>query len=100
MKQKEGAEYEAALPETEEEFPEKPKEIEKFGEFRKRLAFAINLKHLKTKIKPNAKCRYSEESEEGKYNPETGYVEFRQGIFEGDLERVTLNNGNLWFAEE
>jgi hypothetical protein len=100
LKQKAGVEYEAALPETEEELLERPGAIEKYGEFRKRLAFTIDLKHLKTKIQPNSKCRYKEESEEGKYNPETGFVEFPGGVFEGDLEEVTLKNGNLWFEEE
>jgi hypothetical protein len=92
-------EYEAAVPETEEEELTNPKAVEKYGEFRKRLAFAIDLKRLKSEIKPNAKCRYNEESEEGKFNPETGYVEWGYGSFEGTLEAITLKEGNVWFEE-
>jgi hypothetical protein len=101
LKQKEGVEYEAAVPETEVEGPfvEGTGKYAQFGEFRKRLAFAIDLKKLKTEIEPNSKCRYHEESEEGKFNPETGFVEFGSGIFEGDLEDITLKNGSVWFEE-
>jgi hypothetical protein len=98
LTQEAGAGYEAALPETEEELLEKPRQIEKYGQVRKRLAFTIDVKKLKTEIKPSRKCRL--EGEEGKFNPETGYVEFRGGIFEGGLQEVTLKRGNLWFEEE
>jgi hypothetical protein len=100
FKQEAGAEHEAALPETEEELLKKPKLIERYGEVRKRLSFAIDIKHLKTELKPSRKCRYNEGAEEGKYNPETGYVEFRDGRFEGGLTGITLAGGNLWFEEE
>jgi hypothetical protein len=101
LTQKPGAEYEAAVPETEEQLLKKPKQIEKFGEVRKRLAFAIDLKRLKSYIVFKRKCRYREsESEEGRFNPETGHVEFNKGIFEGGLREVTLKEGNLWFEEE
>ena len=102
LKQKPGEEYEAALPETQEEgpFAEGSSKFGRFGEFRKRLNFTIFLKSIKTEIEPNAKCRYQEGSEEGKYNPETGKVNFPRGYFEGDLEGITLNNGSVWFEEE
>jgi hypothetical protein len=102
FKQKEGVEYEAGVPETEEEGPFEAgtHKFEKYGEFRKRLAFAIDLRRIKTKVEPNSRCRYDNESEEGKYNPETGYVEFGGGHFEGTLEEVTLANGSVWFEEE
>jgi hypothetical protein len=106
MKQRAGVEYEAAVPETEEQLLEAPRLIEKYGEYRKRLAFELNLKHLKTKIKPNALCRYKgktgeepEPEDEGKYNAETGYVEFFQGLFLGNLEHIELKGGNVWFEE-
>lgn len=99
LKQKAGVEYEAAVPETNEELLEHRAAIEKYGEYRKRLSFALDLRKIKSKLKPNAKCRYKEGSEEGKFNPETGYVEFTGGIIEGTLPEVTLKNGNLWFEE-
>jgi hypothetical protein len=90
LKQKEGVEYEAAVPETEEG-------VRHAGPFRY-LNFEINLRKLRSYITPNDKCRYKEESEEGKFNPETGNVEFNGGIFEGFLGEVKLNEGgSLWF---
>jgi hypothetical protein len=100
LKQEAGAKYEAAVPETEEELLKKPKQIEDFGEVRKRLAFAIDLQKLKSYFVPNSKCMYKESEEGGKFNPETGRFEFNNGIWEGGLQGVTLKDGNLWFEEE
>jgi hypothetical protein len=100
LKQKEGVEYEAAVPETVEvagPFEEGTKNYERYGEFRTGLSFTIDLKKIHSYITPNSKCRYNEESEEGKYNTETHNVEFNGGIFEGELEEVTLKDGNLSF---
>jgi hypothetical protein len=103
LKQKEGVEYEAAVPETEVvDGPFEPGtgKYEKFGEYRTALDFTINLKKIRSYITPSAKCRYDEESQEGKFNPETGNVEFGGGIFEGDLEEITLAGGSISFEEE
>ncbi|HTZ65320.1 MAG TPA: hypothetical protein VMB51_14545 [Solirubrobacteraceae bacterium] len=100
LKQKEGVEYEAAVPETVDiagPFEEGTRQFEKYGEFRTGLSFEINLKKIRSYITPNDKCRYKEESEEGKYNPETGNVEFNGGLFVGDLEEIALQGGNLSF---
>jgi hypothetical protein len=96
LKQKAGVEYEAALPETEEELQEKRSGIEKYGEYRKWLNFTIDLKKIRTKVEPNSRCVY--EGSEGKLKE--GYVEYTNGAFEGDLEEVKLKGGNLWFEEE
>lgn len=90
---------EAGVPENEEEMEERPGAIEKYGEFRKRLDFTIDLKHLHAELTPNSHCRYEEGSEEGKFNPETGMVEWFGSVFEGNLEEITLKNGNVWFEE-
>lgn len=101
LKQKPDVEYESAVPETEEELLEGRHAIEKYGEYRKWLDFEIDLKRLRAKLKPNSKCVYEEEEPgEGKYNPETGYVEWSYGVFEGDLEEMKLKKGNVWFEEE
>ncbi len=102
LKQKEGVEYEAAVPETETiagPFEVGTGKYEKFGEFRTALSFTVDLKKIRSYITPSEKCRYEEESEEGKYNPETGNVEFTGGKFEGSLEEITLKNGSLSFEE-
>jgi hypothetical protein len=99
LKQSPTKEFEFAVPETEEEILEKPKSIEKYGEVRKRLAFALDIKKIRSYFVPNAKCRYKEGSEGGKFNPETGRVEYPGGIMEGSLKEITLKGGNLWFEE-
>lgn len=100
MKPKEGEEYEFAVPETQEEELTNPHAIEKYGPTRDRLGFLIHLdQRLKSRVKPNSRCPYQEESEEGKFNPETGYVEFEHGTFNGSIEGVTLKEGNLRFEE-
>jgi hypothetical protein len=100
LKQTEGTEYEAAVPETVDlagPFEEGTRQFEKYGEFRTGLSFEINLKKIRSYVTPNDKCRYKEESQEGKFNPETGNVEFNGGRFEGDLEEIALHGGDLSF---
>jgi hypothetical protein len=89
-------EFEAVSYGTEKEKLFSKGQIEKFGEFRERLFIEWELKAIDANVKITPKCEYKK-GEEGKFNPETGDVEFDAGKMEGELEEITLKNGNLSF---
>ncbi len=64
----------------------------KFGEFRERLDLEWELKGIDTTIKLTPTCQY-----EGTHLNAAGEAEFTNGRMEGELEEVTVPNGNLSF---
>ncbi len=89
-------EFESAEFGTEEETVEGG-QIKKFPSgIRERLDIFWELKKIQAKYKPTSKCEYLPEPE-GKFNPETGYVEYKNGRFEGELEEIEVKKGELGF---
>jgi hypothetical protein len=76
-----------------------PPQEKKYGPFRYRLGIEWELKGVNVNVKISPTCEYKN-GEEGKYNPETGEVEFSGGKMEGELEEITLKKGNLSFGPE
>jgi hypothetical protein len=64
----------------------------KFGEFRERLDIEWELKGITTTVRLTPTCTY-----EGAHLNAAGEAEFRGGKMEGELEEVTLKEGNLSF---
>jgi hypothetical protein len=64
----------------------------KFGEFRERLDLEWELKGVNTTIKLTPTCKY-----EGSHLNAAGEAEFTNGRMEGELEEVTVPDGNLSF---
>jgi hypothetical protein len=64
----------------------------KFGEFRERLDLEWELKGINTTIKLTPTCQY-----EGSHLNSAGEAEFTNGRMEGELEEVTVPDGNLSF---
>jgi hypothetical protein len=91
-------EYESATYETESESVEGGKLKKYPSGFHEELDITMEFKGIKTLEKPTETCFYKK-GEEGKYNPETGYVEIGGGIFEGELEEIKLKGGNIGFEE-
>lgn len=91
-------EYEDATYETESESVEGGKLKKYPSGFHEELDITMEFKGIKTLEKPNETCYYKK-GEEGKYNPETGYVEIGGGVFEGELEEIKLKGGNIGFEE-
>jgi hypothetical protein len=65
----------------------------KFGEFRERLDIEWELKGITATVKLTPTCKYK-----GAHINGAGEAEFSGGKMEGELEEVTLNNGNLSFV--
>ena len=65
----------------------------KFGEFRERLDIFWEVKGIVTTVKLTPECKYS-----GSHLNGAGEAEFSGGKMEGELEEVTLNQGNLSFV--
>jgi hypothetical protein len=68
--------------------------IKKFGEFRERLDIFWELKGINSTVKLTPECKY-----EGSHINAAGEAEFSNGKMEGELEEITLQNGNLAFVE-
>jgi hypothetical protein len=90
--------YSFAAYSTEGTPSETKRQKEIYGPERERLFIENNFKKIKSLMKPNEKCETSKEPET-EYNEETGYLEFKNGIFVGDTEMETIK-GNLGFSEE
>jgi hypothetical protein len=91
-------EYEAAGYETELS-PVKKKQLALFPSgFQEKLYIEWEFNKLESLVKPNASCTY----EGGKLDtePETpnfGYVVYNDGVFEGELEEISIRGGDLGF---
>jgi len=68
--------------------------IKKFGEFRERLDITWEVKGVRTTVKLTPECKFR-----GSRLNEAGEAEFTGGKLEGELEEITLQNGNLSFVE-
>ncbi len=66
--------------------------VKKFGEFRERLDVEWEAKGITTTVKLSPTCKYS-----GSHLNAAGEAEFGNGKMEGELEEITLQNGNLSF---
>jgi hypothetical protein len=101
VKKPEG-EFEAASYETEEEVLEKKGQIKKFGPIRDRLDIEWELKKIHVNVPITPRCEFKnsegEEPESEKYNEVTKEFEFTNGKMEGELEEITLGDGNLSFV--
>ena len=64
----------------------------KFGEFRERLDIDWEIKGVHATVKLTPECKYN-----GAHVNEAGEAEFAGGKMEGELEEVTLQQGNLAF---
>jgi hypothetical protein len=91
-------EYEAATYETEKE----PASMKKFPlGFQEKLDIDMEFSKMESWVKPNEHCVYAA-GEEGAYDstPETpayGYVVYKKGRLEAELEEITIKTGNLGF---
>jgi len=65
----------------------------KFGEFRERLNITWEIKGVHATVKLTPECKYK-----GTHINEAGEAEFAGGKMEGELEEVTLQQGNLSFV--
>jgi hypothetical protein len=83
--------FEAATYSTEQEKLEGGPE-KKFGEFRERLDITWELNSVNTTVKLTPTCSY-----EGAHLNAAGEAEFGGGKMEGELEEVTLQQGNVSF---
>lgn len=96
-------EWEAASYSTEKEAVEGKRNLEKFPSgFQEKLDISMELKGIHTLVKLTPSCTYKGKegpggTEEGKYNPETGDVEFTNGKLEAELEEITIKGGDLGF---
>ncbi|MHB8531328.1 MAG: hypothetical protein ACYDC2_01275 [Solirubrobacteraceae bacterium] len=94
-------EYESASYTTEEEKLEGGKGKKYEGGVEKKLNIETIFKKIKSEVQTSEKCRYSKEAkgegEEGRFNKETGKVEFTNGVLESELEGITLKKGSVWF---
>lgn len=91
-------EYEAAGYETEFEPVSKRKMAHFPSGFQEKLDAEWEFKKLESLVKPNENCTYKG----GKLDnePETpnfGYVVYNEGVFEGELEEISIKNGNVGF---
>jgi hypothetical protein len=68
--------------------------VKKFGEFRERLDIFWEIHGIHSTVKLGPECQYR-----GSHLNEAGEAEFSGGRMEGELEEVTLQNGNLSFVE-
>lgn len=68
-------------------------QLKKFGEFRERLDIEWELKGLNATVKLTPTCGYK-----GSHLNAAGEAEFSGGKMEGDLEEVTLKDGNVSFV--
>jgi hypothetical protein len=93
--------FEAAGYETEEEAVTKRKELSKFPSgFQQKLDIEWEFKKLMSAVKPNENCKYPETGSKFVSNPESpnfGMVVYNEGSFEGELEEITIKNGNVGF---
>jgi hypothetical protein len=89
-------EFEAFSYSTEKEKLTAKGAIKKYGEFRERLDIEWEFRKLLASVKITPDCTYNK-GEEGKFNEETGEVDFGTGRMEGELEEITLKGGNLSF---
>lgn len=87
--------YEYASYETEPIELEKKKQLEEFfpATVQEKLNIFMEFKGIKTTTIPNPNCRYAK-GEEGKFNKETGKVEFGGGRFEASVENIELKQGS------
>ncbi len=65
----------------------------KFGEFRERLDISWEIKGVHATVKLTPECKYK-----GTHINEAGEAEFAGGKMEGELEEITLQQGNLSFV--
>jgi hypothetical protein len=68
-------------------------QMKKFGAFRERLDIEWELKGVTATVKLTPTCKYK-----GSHINAAGEAEFGGGRMEGELEEVTLENGNLGFV--
>jgi hypothetical protein len=94
-------EFEAAGYETIEEPVTKKKQLSKFPSgFQQTLDIEWEFKKLVSTVKPNENCKYPEGGGKLDTNPESpnfGNVIYNEGSFEGELEEITIKNGNVGF---
>lgn len=94
-------EYEAATYSNEEETLEGGKAKRYEGGVEKKLDIETLFKKIEADVKTSPQCPYIREGkgegDEGLYNKETGEVEYKTGILEGEIEEITLKKGSVWF---
>lgn len=101
----ENHEYESAEYETEEEEVESPRLMKKYGKDHDTLNIFFTLKRLHSVLLTGPKCttgheeKFGEGEEEGHINKE-GNVEYQNGKLFGELDELSLKNGNIGFSEE
>jgi hypothetical protein len=98
VKSKPTKEYEAAGYET-ELLKVKHKQLKTFPSgFQEGLYIEWEFNKLKSLVKPNAKCAYKGGAlNENPESPNFGYVVYSEGVFEGEIEGITIPNGNIGF---
>jgi hypothetical protein len=93
-------EYEAASYSTETETLEGSK-AKKYKEgIEEKLNIEMEFKKIETYIQTTPECVYNKENNggnEGKYNKDTGRIEFDNGNLEAELEEITLKHGSIGF---
>jgi len=88
-------EYEAASYTTLED---KEVKLKKFpAGFQDKLVIEMEFKKLEGLLKPNAGCTSELPVNEEPESPRFGYIEYRNGELEAELEEVVIKNGNLGF---
>ncbi len=91
-------EYEAAGYESEFS-PVKKKQLSKFPSgLQEELYIEWEYKKLESLVKPNSNCTYKGGALDNEpESPNFGYVVYKEGVFEGELEEISIKNGNIGF---
>jgi hypothetical protein len=91
-------EYEAAGYETEFEPVSKRKMSQFPSGFQEKLYIEWEYKKLESLVKPNENCTYKGgKLDKEPETPNFGYVVYNEGVFEGELEGISIKNGNVGF---
>ena len=90
-------EYEAAGYES-ELFPVSKRKLSKFPNGQEKLYIEWEFKKVESLVKPNENCTYKGGSLDNEpETPNYGYVVYNEGVFEGELEEISIKNGNVGF---